>query len=297
MLMQSVDILEETNVTELVQLVVSDGLYSHVFAEVIQVRLGCSNCCDTGTREAYLGGRSKFINNVRISCFRTLIKDLKKEILIVIIEMVDAVSVIPVNTEVRCCRFQMCETFNGFFGISVTLRVGVFRNTPDSLYCRVFIDVFLNHIHIRAFRRHRNVDHLNTEEFCDTEVTVISRYRTEEFYLIKLAPWCIPHNSMGIGTCNGIEHYIQTGVTINNDILRLHLRHLTEKSLGFRNSIDNAIVTAVHAGLAFQVCIARKYFHHFHGKIKLIRCRFTTGHVQCQTFCLDLIELTVEFFL
>ena len=31
--MQSVDILEETNVTELVQLVVSDGLYSHVFAE------------------------------------------------------------------------------------------------------------------------------------------------------------------------------------------------------------------------------------------------------------------------
>ena len=109
MLMQSVDIFEEANVTELVQLVVSDSLYSHIFAEVIQVRFGCSNCCDTGTREAYLGGRSKFINNIRIACFRTLIKDLKKEILIVIIEMMNAVSVIPVNTEVRCCWFQMCK--------------------------------------------------------------------------------------------------------------------------------------------------------------------------------------------
>ena len=100
--------------------------------EVIQVRLGCSNCCDTGTREAYLGGRSKFINNVRISCFRTLIKDLKKEILIVIIEMMDAVSVIPVNTEVRCSRLQMRKTLNCFFGIGVALRIGIFRNTPDS---------------------------------------------------------------------------------------------------------------------------------------------------------------------
>ena len=102
---------------------------------------------------------------------------------------------------------------------------------------------------------------------------------------------------MGIGTCDSIEHYVQAGVTIDDDVLRLYLRHLTKKSLSFRDSIDNAIVTAVHAGLTFQVCIARKYFHHFHGKIKLIRCRFTTGHVQCQAFCLDLIELTVEFFL
>ena len=223
MLMQSVDIFEETNVTKLVQFVVSDGLYSHVFAEVIQVRLGCSNCCDTGTREAYLGGRSKFINNVRISCFRTLIKDLKKEILIVIIKMMDAVSVIPVNTEVRCSRLQMRKTLNCFFGISVALRIGIFRNTPDSFYCRIFIDIFLNHVHIRAFRSHRNVDHLNAEKFCDTEMTVVSWYRTEEFHLVKLAPWCISHYSVGIGTCNGIEHYVQTGVTIDDDVLWLYL--------------------------------------------------------------------------
>lgn len=38
--MKSVDVLEETNVAELVQLVMSDGLYCHVFAEIIQVSLG-----------------------------------------------------------------------------------------------------------------------------------------------------------------------------------------------------------------------------------------------------------------
>ena len=52
--MKSVDVLEETNVTKLVQLVMSDGLYCHVFAEIIQVSLGCCNCRNTGTREAYL---------------------------------------------------------------------------------------------------------------------------------------------------------------------------------------------------------------------------------------------------
>ena len=97
MCMNTIQILEESYMTKLIQFIMSDGLYSHVFAEVIQVRLGCSNCCDTGTREAYLGGRSKFINNVRISCFRTLIKNLKKEILLlfVIIKMMYTVSIIP----------------------------------------------------------------------------------------------------------------------------------------------------------------------------------------------------------
>jgi len=54
-------------------------------------------------------------------------------------------------------------------------------------------------------------------------MTVVSWYRTEEFHLVKLAPWCISHYSVGIGTCNGIEHYIQTGVTIDDDVLWLYL--------------------------------------------------------------------------
>ena len=128
-------------------------------------------------------------------------------------------------------------------------------------------------------------------------MTVISWYRTEEFHLVKLAPRCISHNSVGIGTCDGVEHYVQTGVTIDNDVLRLNFGHLAKKSLSFRNTVNHTIVSAVYSCLTFQICIARKYFHHFHGKVKLIWCRFTTGHIQCQTLRFDLIKLTVEFFL
>ena len=32
-----------------------------------------------------------------------------------IIEMMYAVCIVPVNTEIRCCRFQCCKTFDSFF--------------------------------------------------------------------------------------------------------------------------------------------------------------------------------------
>ena len=115
--MNTVQVLEESYVTKLVQFVMSDRLNSHIFAEIIQVCFGCCYCCDTGTREADLGCGSKFVNNVRISCFRTLVKDLKKEVLVVIIKMMVmyAVRIVPVDTEIRCCRFQACKALNCFF--------------------------------------------------------------------------------------------------------------------------------------------------------------------------------------
>ena len=39
-----------------------------------------------------------------------------------------------------------------FFGIGISLRIRVFRYTPDAFDCRIFAYKFLNHIHIRAFR-------------------------------------------------------------------------------------------------------------------------------------------------
>ena len=39
-----------------------------------------------------------------------------------------------------------------------------------------------------------SIHHLNAEKFCDTEMTVVSWYRTKEFHLVKLAPWFISHS-------------------------------------------------------------------------------------------------------
>ena len=115
--MNTVQVLEESYVTKLVQFVMSDRLNSHIFAEIIQVCFGCCYCCDTGTRETDLGCGSKFVNNVRVACFCTFFQDLKKEILFLffIIKMMYAVSIVPVDTEIRCCRFQACKALNCFF--------------------------------------------------------------------------------------------------------------------------------------------------------------------------------------
>ncbi len=77
MLMQSVDIFEETYMTKLVQLVVSDGLYLHIVAEVLQVCPGSCHCCDSGAGKLTLevevnlytrSGFPAFTHSPRISC-------------------------------------------------------------------------------------------------------------------------------------------------------------------------------------------------------------------------------------
>ena len=154
MCMNTFKILEEFYMTKLIQFIMSDRLYGNVFADIIQVCLRCCQSCDTRTREADLGCRCKFINHVRISGFCAFIQNFKKEILVffVIIKMMYTISIIPVNTEIRCCRFQICKTLNGLFGICVSLRVGIFRYTPDTFDRRIFTYQFFYNIHIRSFR-------------------------------------------------------------------------------------------------------------------------------------------------
>jgi len=186
----------------------SDCLDLHVAAEIFQVCFGSCNCCNTGTREADFWCWCKFIYKIRISCFCTCFKDFYKEVLIVIIEMMNAVCVIPVDTEIRCCRFQMRKALYCFCWISISLWVGVFRHTPDSFDGCVFTDKLLYHIHVWSLWCHWHVDHFDSEEFCDLEMAVISRYRTEEFYLIKFAPWGISHYTLCHRTCNAVKHNV-----------------------------------------------------------------------------------------
>ena len=98
--------------------------------------------------------------------------------------MMDAVSVIPENTEIFRCRFQSGKAFYSLLRVGDTLRIGIFRHTPHTLDGRVSAYQFLYHIHVRACGSHGNCDHLYAEIFCDLKVTVISRCRAQEFYFI-----------------------------------------------------------------------------------------------------------------
>ena len=125
-------------------------------------------------------------------------------------------------------------------------------------------------------------------------MTVISGNRTEEFHLIQLTPGRIPHNAVCHGAGNCIEHYVQTGVAEDNDVVRIHFGDRPQKSFGFRNTVRHAVVPAIHSCLTFQIGISLQDVHHFHGDIQLIHARFPSGHIQGQTLGLNVRKLLIQ---
>ena len=176
--LDSVQILEISHMTQLIQLIMADSLNGHLLLDILQVIIRSRNCRHTGTRKADLGSGAEFINHIRISCLFTLGKDFKDIILIVFIEMVYIVSIIPVNTEILCRRLQIGKTAYGFVGICDSLRIGIFRHAPDSLNRSILTHQLFNHIHIRAFRSHRHIHHFNPEIFRNSKMSVITGNRT-----------------------------------------------------------------------------------------------------------------------
>ena len=127
-------------------------------------------------------------------------------------------------------------------------------------------------------------------------MTIISWYRTEEFHLVKLAPRSVSHYALSHGTCNTVEHNIQAWVSVNDNVFRIYLWHLSKKTFCFRNTVDYTIVTAINSCFAFQVRIALQNIHHFHGKIKLCITWFSSWHVKRKSLCFDLFKLFVQLF-
>ena len=227
----------------------------------------------------------------------TFFKDLQDFIPLIFIQMMDTVSIIPKNSEIFCCRCQCRKTSDNFIRIGITLWVGILRYTPDSLDCRIIIDIFFYHVHIRSILMHRDCDQIKTKSLCNLEMTVIARCRTKEFHLVKLAPWCMSKKAEHISSRYCIIHHIQTGVTKNHNVIRIHFSNRGQQSLCFRNTIQYTIISAVCAIFTFQIRLTVKNIHHSHGKIQLCDRRLASGHIQLQPFLLVSLKFLIKFFL
>ena len=99
-------IVEETSVTQLIYLIITDGLNGHAGQNVLLVILRCNNTSDTTTSIRNLRSRYKLEYEIRITGFFTEIKDVEQvpSLLILCIEVMYAVSVIPEHTEILSCR-------------------------------------------------------------------------------------------------------------------------------------------------------------------------------------------------
>ena len=110
--------------------------------------------------------------------FLTLHQNLNQVVLLIFIEVVDSVSIIPVDSEIFCCRIQLRKTVYRLVRIGNSLRIGVFRHAPDPFHCRICAYKLFYHIHIRSGRSHWDIDHLDSKMLCNRKMSVISRNRT-----------------------------------------------------------------------------------------------------------------------
>ena len=87
----------------------TDGLDGHLLFDEINILLGCADRSHTGARKAYLGCGTEFEYHIRVSFLLAGHKDLDEVVLLICIEVMDTVSIIPVDTEIFCSRFQSCK--------------------------------------------------------------------------------------------------------------------------------------------------------------------------------------------
>ena len=266
--------------TQLIDLVVTDGLIGQYLQDILNVCFRSIDRSHTGPRESDLGCGHKFIYHIRISRFFTLGKNLRNTVLIIFVKMMDTISIIPENTEIRGCRFQSRKAADCLSGIGDAGGISIHGYTPDTFDGRICADKSLHHIHVRSFLCHGNRDHLNTKGLCNGKMTVISRYRTKEFHLVQLCPGGISHNTVGHGTGYCIKHNIQAGISIYNDIFFRYTGHICHQAANLRNTCETTVVSAVHSGLSIQIAFAVDHIQHAHRQIQLCSGRFSSGHIQ-----------------
>ena len=134
----------------------SDGLHLELLLDVLQIVEGGRHRRDARSREADLGGRRKLVNQVRIARPLALGKDLNQMVLVVVIQMMDGVGIVPVDTEVLRRRLQARKAADCLVRVGISGRVGILGNTPDSLDGLVGGHQFLDHIHVRSGLQHRH---------------------------------------------------------------------------------------------------------------------------------------------
>ena len=172
-----------------------------------------------------------------------------------VVEMVDGIGIVPVDPEILGRRFQSGKPAHRIVGVGDPLRIGVLGHTPDPLDSLVSRHQLFHHIHIRPHVCHGYVDHVDTEIFRDGKMPVISRHRAEEFHFIQPAPRRAAHDPVSHGPGNRIIHDVQTGVSVDDDLIRMDLHHVCQQLLGLADAIQNTVVAAVCSVVTGQVVV------------------------------------------
>ena len=144
-------------------------------------------------------------------------------ILVILVQVMDAVGIIPENAEVGGGGVQACKTSYGFAGIGDAAGIGILGHAPNALDGGVIVDKSLDLVHIGAVFVHFNWNHFDTKMLGNAEVAIIAGNGAKELDVGAEAPGFIRFGQ-AVGHCagNSVEHQVKAGSTANNDLFGLN---------------------------------------------------------------------------
>ena len=223
----------------------SDRLVLELLHDILQVVGRRRKRGDPAARESDLGRGGELVDQIRIAGSLAGHEDLDQMILPVIVQMMNAVGIVPEDTEVRRSRLEFREAADRLIRVGIAGRVAVLGHAPDSLDRLVLAHQLLDHVHIGAAGIRGNRDHLYAKILCDRKVPVIAGNRAKELDLVQLAPGRIAHDTVCHGSGYSVIHDVQRGIAVDNDVVRIVLHHIADQDLCFMYAGQDAVVAAV----------------------------------------------------
>ena len=102
--------------TKLIHLIIADYAYAEMLCKGVDVSLACAHDSNACAWEGDLGGRAEDVDDILIACLLSLIENVEY-ILRVINKVVDAVGVIPEDTEILSCGLEIRKAADCFVAV------------------------------------------------------------------------------------------------------------------------------------------------------------------------------------
>ena len=206
----------------------------------------------------------------------------------------DAIRVIPEDTEVVGRARHAGQAAYHLVGIGCAAGVGILRHAPDALDRSIFGNQALHLVHIRAVLVHGNGDHLDAKGLGHAEVPIVTRTGAQPFHLVKLAPRRMAQRAEHPTTSHGVVHDVQAGVAEHHHMLGVIVEHGGHKALRLGNAVEHAVVSAVRAIFGGAVVDIDDTREHGHAQVKLCAGGLAARHVQSQPLRLERLVFAGE---
>ena len=284
MLQHAVLVLQEADMAQLVHLVIADDHDREAPADISQRFFTACQGRNTSAGEGDLAGRGEHENAVLGAILLAFIQQ-HRGLDDFIGQVVNNVSFVPENLEIRGSGLHGCKAADGFIAVDIAIGVGVLRYAPDALDGVVFGNQLFHHIHIGAVRRHGDRDQLKAKLLGDFEMAVIAGGRAEELAVLHLGPRAGGfREAKGMTYADKVVHQLQAGVAAHKNLAGLNAHHIAKQGAGFFQTFQVAIIAGIIAILGGIVT----HFQQIHGQVHLMRAWFTAGHVELKALGLEL---------